>query len=176
MIHYPTIMADPPWNEQGGGKIKRGAQRHYPLIKTREIPGVIHSCPLWQPAQDAHLYLWATTNFLAGGIWVIEQLGFRYVTNIVWVKDRAGLGQYFRGQHELCLFGVRGSGMAPRTERRDLPSVIRAPRSRHSQKPAEIYELIEQRSRGPYLEIFARTPRPGWDCWGNEIQPEKAHA
>ena len=34
---YQTILADPPWNEQGGGKIKRGADRHYPLMKTKDI-------------------------------------------------------------------------------------------------------------------------------------------
>ena len=34
---YQCIYADPPWNEQGGGKIKRGADRHYPLMKTEDI-------------------------------------------------------------------------------------------------------------------------------------------
>ena len=34
---YDIIYADPPWNESGGGKIKRGADRHYPLMKAREI-------------------------------------------------------------------------------------------------------------------------------------------
>lgn len=167
---FPTIAADPPWNEQGGGKSVRGAQRHYPLLKTREIPGVIRGSGLWYPAPDAHLYLWVTNSFLADGIWVMGELGFRYVTNIAWVKHgKFGMGQYFRGQHELCLFGVRGRGMAVRTERMDLPSVIHAPRTKHSRKPSEIYELIEKRSRGPYLELFARQPRAGWTSWGNEL-------
>ena len=34
---YKTIYADPPWPEQGGGKIKRGADRHYPLMPVKEI-------------------------------------------------------------------------------------------------------------------------------------------
>ena len=34
---YKTIYADPPWEEKGGGKIKRGANRHYKLMKTSEI-------------------------------------------------------------------------------------------------------------------------------------------
>lgn len=34
---YKTIYADPPWMERGGGKIRRGADRHYPLMKTQDI-------------------------------------------------------------------------------------------------------------------------------------------
>ena len=55
-----------------------------------------------------HLYLWVTNNFLADGLKVMESWGFRYVTTITWVKDRIGLGQYFRGITEQCLFGVKG--------------------------------------------------------------------
>ena len=29
---------DPPWYETGGGKIKRGADRHYDLVKTPDLP------------------------------------------------------------------------------------------------------------------------------------------
>mgnify|MGYP003627967770 CR=1 FL=1 len=81
---------------------------------------------------------------------------------------RSGIGQYFRGSHELCLFAVRGKGYDCRTERRDLSSVIVAPVGRHSAKPDAFYDLAEARSTGPRLEMFARTPRPGWDAWGND--------
>jgi len=47
--------------------------------------------------------------------------------------------------------------------------VIRAPRGRHSQKPAVLYELIERMyPQASKLELFARTARPGWDAWGKE--------
>lgn len=166
---FRTLLTDPPWMETGGGQVKRGADRHYPLLPTREIPHVIGSAPNWDPAADAHLYLWATNNFLEDGLWVMAQLGFRYVTNVVWVKDRAGLGQYFRGRHELMLFGVRGRGLEVATERKDLPTVLEAPRGRHSAKPPASYDLIEARSQGPYAEVFARSRRPGWSSWGNEV-------
>jgi len=171
---FRTIVADPPWLERGGGKIKRGADRHYPLLHSRDIPRVMQSAPVWRIADDAHLYLWATNNFLPDALEVVRLLGFRYVTNIVWVKDRAGLGQYFRGQHELLLFAVRGSGMAARTEARDVttvvdePSVYGAPRGEHSAKPHLFHEMVERRSLGPYLEIFARSNRAGWTSWGND--------
>jgi N6-adenosine-specific RNA methylase IME4 len=115
---YSTILMDPPWNETGGGKIKRGADKHYPLVKTPDLPRVIMQSPEWRPANDCHLYMWATNTFLADAIWLMGTLGFKYKTNVVWTKDRIGLGQYFRGQHELLLFGVRGKGYNVKTDDR----------------------------------------------------------
>ena len=90
---------------------------------------------------------------------------------MAWVKQhndklQIGLGQYMRGSHELCLFGVRGKTMRPE---KAPPSVVIAERSKHSSKPAEAFAAIEQVSPGPRLEMFAREPRAGWDVWGNEI-------
>jgi len=157
---------DPPWLERGGGKCKRGADRHYSLMRTPEIVKVIFRSGVFTPNKDAHLWLWVTNNFLPHGFCIMEQLGFRYVTNAVWVKDRAGLGQYLRGQHELLLFGVRGK---LRGQSKRQTTVIKAPRHAHSQKPDEAYNLIEAVSPGPRLEMFARQQRPGWDVWGSEV-------
>jgi N6-adenosine-specific RNA methylase IME4 len=135
-------------------------------------------------ARDAHLYLWATNNFLAEGLEVLSALGFRYVTNVAWVKPRIGIGQYFRGQHELCLFGVRGKGFAVRTLSRNLPSVIVADHRRsesgkrlHSGKPEEFYRLVESRSSGPRIELFARRRRVGWTTAGDDpaLSTEEVH-
>lgn len=166
---YPTILMDPPWNERGGGKIKRGADKHYPLVKTEDMPSVIYQSGVWYPATDCHLYMWATNSFLADAIWLMGAMGFKYKTNVVWTKDRIGLGQYFRGQHELLLFGVRGSGFKVKTDDRTLRSWVHAVRGPHSTKPPAFYDLIEARSTGPYLEMFARNTRDGWDSWGNEV-------
>lgn len=144
------------------------------------MPAVIRGSGVWRVARDAHLYMWVTDNYLLDGLWLLEELGFRYVRTFCWVKERegriqSGLGQYARGSHELLLFGVRGSGMVPRTERRDISSVVDEPswygaeRGKHSAKPQLFHELVEARSKGPYLEVFARIERPGWTCWGNEV-------
>ncbi len=176
---YRCILMDPPWNETGGGRIKRGADRHYPLMKARDMPAAILGSGVWRPAKDAHLYMWVTNNYLPKGLWLMEALGFTYKTNIVWLKSgRAGLGQYFRGRHELLLFGIRGRGKAAEvcTPRRDLTSAVVAERGRHSEKPADSYALIEARSAGPRIEFFARRARPGWDAWGNEAPRADASA
>ena len=170
-IRYRCVAMDPPWNERGGGKITRGAQRHYPLVKTKDMPEVITGSDLWLPADDAHLWMWATCNHLPDALWLMKELGFRHVTDWVWVKDKIGLGQYRRSRHEWLLFGTRGKAMVPKPAWKD--SVIEAPRTRHSAKPEEAYRIMEHVSPGPRLEMFARgLARPGWSSWGDGVVPE----
>ena len=73
---YKTVVLDPPWKESGGGKIKRGADKHYPLLKSADMPAVIKSCPYWTDiGVDAHMYMWVTNTFLPDGLWLMGQLG-----------------------------------------------------------------------------------------------------
>jgi N6-adenosine-specific RNA methylase IME4 len=102
---------------------------------------------------------------------VVQALGFHYKTLLTWVKDRFGLGQYFRGQTEHLIFATRGPHLPAKIKNRT--TLISARRGRHSAKPEAAYDLIEAVSHGPYLEMFARTQRPGWDCWGEEVKPGK---
>lgn len=91
------------------------------------------------------------------------------VTNLVWTKDRWGLGQYFHGQHELCLFAVRGDHCPTEGTWSTWLGQSVLKRTEHSKKPTEIHELIEQASPGLWLEMFARQARPGWLSFGNEL-------
>lgn len=169
---FRAVLIDPPWPERGAGRIKRGADRHYDLLNLDDIPRVVWSCPLFRPADDSHLYLWTTNNYLLRAGAMMSYLEFRYVTLITWPKPRPGIGQYFRGQTEHLMFGVRGHGFAAKTDRKDLTTLLPVwehPERRHSAKPPSAHELIEARSRGPYLEMFARSTRPGWTSWGNEV-------
>jgi N6-adenosine-specific RNA methylase IME4 len=164
---YGTILVDPPWPEYGGGKIKRGADRHYPLMHVDDIAAMpVESLAL----PDSHLFLWVTNNFLPSGLEVMRAWGFRYVTCITWAKDKAGLGQYFRGMTEQCLFGTRGKPgyrMSADGKRRQGRTLITAPRGLHSAKPEQLRSMIEVVSPGPYVELFARASYPNWDRWGN---------
>lgn len=196
-----TVLLDPPWAERGGGKIKRGADRHYPLLDVEQIEEVIDNSGMviGRMTEHAHCYLCVTDNFLQAGLRVLDYMGFRYVRTFVWVKTkepiadgeepfdeadlRYGIGQYARGAHELILFGVSGKGQDPSvcTDARNIPSVFFAPTPRgvdgkriHSRKPTKLYNLIERRSKGPYLEMFARANRPGWTSWGNEVETPTA--
>lgn len=167
--NYRTLYADPPWLERGAGKIKRGADRHYPLMPTSAIKAL----PVEQwTSEDAHLYLWVTNNFLEDGLEVIRAWGFRYISCVTWMKDRPGLGQYFRGITEHCLFAVRGRLPYALSEDggrlQGMTGFFEAPRGEHSVKPEEMRRMIERVSPGPRLEMFARRPADGWDVWGLE--------
>ena len=123
--------------------------------------------------ENAHLYLWVTNNFLPAGLKVMEAWGFDYKTTITWKKDRRGLGQYYRGMSEHCLFGVRGVlpyRTRPDGLRAQGVTAFDAPRTEHSTKPEEMRRMIELVSYAPRLELFARRPTDGWEVWGNQVQ------
>lgn len=47
-------------------------------------------------------------------------------------------------------------------------------RGAHSVKPAAFMDIVEQVSPGPYVELFSRSPRFGWDSWGKGYESERA--
>ena len=172
---YKCVVIDPPWWEPGGGKIKRGSDKHYNLLRTPDVIRVILNSPCWDFVDvDAHLWMWVTLNHLPDALVVMKDIGFRYVTHIAWVKMGAsgklqkGLGRYIMGSHELCLLGTRGASMIPKPIDRK-PSVVFATRTRHSKKPDEAFAYFESISPSPRLEIFAREPRDNWTVWGDQV-------
>lgn len=174
-MKYRTVYIDPPWNESGGGIIKRGADKHYSLMKTADIIELLIKTLDGKIdfENGCHCYLWVTNNFLQDGFNVLESLGFEYVTMITWGKERVGLGQYFRGMTEHVLFG----STKKRPSYRTLPNGKRAQgrtlfiehKGRHSEKPSLMREWIEMVSHEPRLELFARDVHDGWDVWGDEV-------
>ena len=168
---YEIIYADPPWNETGGGRIRRGADKHYSLMKTKDII----SLPVRDIVKDSsHLYLWVTNNRLIDGLEVMKEWGFEYRTVITWFKDRIGLGQYFRGITEHCLFGVKGNLPYKLEEgkRCQGKTGFYAKKTIHSRKPEEMRDmvnLVSYREGYNRIELFARNKTEGWDTWGNEV-------
>jgi N6-adenosine-specific RNA methylase IME4/ParB-like chromosome segregation protein Spo0J len=160
---FPVLYADPPWRYDFATDTGRQIENHYPTMALDEIKKL--EVPV---ADDAVLFLWTTSPKLVEGLDVLDAWGFQYVTSMVWVKDRIGMGYYARQQHELLLIGKRGSLPVPDPEDRPA-SVIQAPRGEHSAKPDAVYELIERmyplRER---CELFQRRPRDGWAGWGNQ--------
>jgi N6-adenosine-specific RNA methylase IME4 len=166
-VRFPVIYADPPWRYEnppmGGGN--RSIENHYPTMTLEEICAL----PVGDlAADDAMLYLWATSPKLAECMKVIEAWGFMYRTSLVWVKDKIGMGYHARNQHEFLLVARRGDMPPPPLEVR-VSSVVEAPRGEHSAKPGICYELIERfYPTLPRIELFSRAPRDGWAAWGNQ--------
>lgn len=164
---FATLVLDPPWDwgDEGDADQLGRARPTYATLSFEELLKV----PVPDLAdQDAHLYLWITNRSLPKGFYLLQQWGFRYVTTLTWPKPSFGLGNYFRGQTEHVLFGVRGSQPL---KRKDAPTLLptwqRGPHG-HSSKPLEFYDFVESCSPGPYVELFARFRRPGWAFWGAE--------
>jgi len=177
---FSTILADPPWQFQNRtGKVAPEHRRllRYPTMELKEIMDL----PIARlAAARSHLYLWVPNALLQEGLKVMESWGFTYKSNLVWYKvrkdggpDGRGVGFYFRNVTELLLFGVRGS-MRTLAPGRTQVNILSTRKREHSRKPDEAYGLIEACSPGPYLEVFARFPRPGWQQWGNEDVEENS--
>lgn len=177
---YSTILADPPWQFQNRtGKVAPEHRRllRYPTMELKEIMDL----PVAKlAAAKSHLYLWVPNALLQEGLAVMEAWGFTYKTNVVWLKVRAdggpdgrGVGFYFRNVTELLLFGVRGS-MRTLQPGRTQVNMLATRKREHSRKPDEVFDIIEECSPGPYLELFARFPREGWHQWGNEDVEENS--
>jgi N6-adenosine-specific RNA methylase IME4 len=172
---YCTILADPPWRFQNRtGKMAPEHRRlsRYGTMTLEEIAALPVASIAGEPA---HLYLWVPNALLAEGLHVMQAWGFTYKSNIVWHKirkdgapDGRGVGFYFRNVTELVLFGVRGRNVRTLAPGRRQVNIIKSTKREHSRKPEELYTIIEGCSKGPYLELFARGPRQGWETWGNQ--------
>jgi N6-adenosine-specific RNA methylase IME4 len=128
-------------------------------------------------ADDCVLFLWAIDPLLPRALDLIEAWGFEYKTvGFYWVKLNAaakhdadfftGLGYWSRANPEQCLLATRGK---PSRKAKDVRRLMVERRREHSRKPDETRERIERLVAGPYLELFARETKPGWDCWGNQV-------
>lgn len=172
---YKTILADPPWRfSNSTGKVAPEHKRlgRYGTMKLDDIKEL----PVQKiSATESHLYLWVPNALIAEGLDVMKSWGFTYKANIVWHKirkdggpDGRGVGFYFRNVTELILFGTRASLRTAKPGRTQV-NYLATRKREHSRKPDEIYPIIEGCSYGPFLEMFARHSRPGWDSWGNEV-------
>lgn len=183
--YYGAILLDPPWkfkvwSAKGTG---RSAEQHYGvmddnLLRAMQINDLA--------ASDCALFLWTTWPHLPLAIELIEWWGFSYKTCAFdWMKANAsqidmfrddadvqvGMGHWTRANSEPCLLATRGK---PKRLNADVRMGIIAPRREHSRKPDGVHERIERLVAGPYLELFARQKRAGWDSWGNETDKFKA--
>lgn len=171
---FQTVLADPPWRfTNRTGKVAP-EHRRLDRYSTMDLEG-IKALPVdTVTAKNAHLYLWVPNALLPEGLDVMRAWGFRYVSNLIWAKrrkdggpDGRGVGFYFRNTTEIILFGVKGSLRTLAPARRQV-NIIETRKREHSRKPDEQYDLIEECSPGPRLEMFARHPHPGWTVWGDE--------
>jgi N6-adenosine-specific RNA methylase IME4 len=177
---YKTIVADPPWHyEQGfGGSVGRGGffkgSTERAKVQVKPLPyssmtvDEIAAMPVRSlAAEDAWLWLWTTSKYLPDAFLITQRWGFRYRQVIVWRKtgNPPPFGGTVAPPHaEFLLLCSTGQ---PRRTGRVPSSVIEAPKQNvHSVKPDVFLDLVEATTPGPYVELFCRRPRFGWDSWG----------
>lgn len=185
--HYGAIYADPPWQFATWNKataVKRrssgtnvSAATHYNTMRIQDIAAL----PVGDLAErDCCLFLWVSWPMLPEAMHLIKSWGFEYKTCAFdWMKAHAGqidmlrddsdvlmgMGYWTRANSEPCLLATRGK---PKRLSAAVRQGIIEPRREHSRKPDCVHGRIEKLVAGPYLELFARAPRAGWDVWGNE--------
>jgi N6-adenosine-specific RNA methylase IME4 len=167
VTEYATVVADPPWSPSLGSTWrtartdKARPQKHYATLTVAEIVALRPPA-----AKQAHLWLWCLNQHVEWGVRVAREWGFEPVQMLTWCKPGLGVGR-FQCNTEQVLVARKGS-------RHGNPfgatggTWFNWPRGRHSAKPDEFFTLVEQVSPGPYLEMYARAERPGWDHFGNE--------
>lgn len=172
-MRYRTIVADPPWEVAkrmgAGGRRKRATEVPY------EMQGLdwIKALPVSEWADDeAHLYLWATRKLFREGeaAAVARAWGFEPRGEIIWGLRNPGMGGFLGNGHEPILLASRGGLSFPQA----IPQSVQFWRQAylhgkvHSAKPDGFLDCVEGWSDAPYLEMFARRARFGWDYWGDE--------
>lgn len=176
---YGTILADPPWRfSNSTGKVAPEHKRlaRYSTLSFKEIMEIPVSIIA---NEQSHLYLWVPNALIKEGLETMERWGFTYKTNLIWYKvrkdggpDGRGVGFYFRNVTEVILFGIKGKLRTLKPGRTQV-NIISARKREHSRKPDELFNIIEECSPGPYLELFARGKRKNWNQWGNESKDYK---
>ena len=170
---FDVIMMDPPW-QLATANPTRGVSLGYSQLTDQDIANL----PLPQLQKNGLLFVWVIN---AKYQWCLNQFkkwGYEFVDEIVWVKvtnsRRLAKSHGFYLQHakEVCLVARRGDAPPGLKDKAIGSDIIFAPRRGQSQKPTEIYELIEELvPNGRYLEIFARKNnlRDFWVSVGNEV-------
>lgn len=166
---FDIILADPPWKFASNSKAKPGknAMRHYDCLPLADIKAL----PVKEiAAKDALLIMWTTVPFVQLSLEVVEAWGFKYKSELVWVKDRISHGFWVRNRHEPILICRRGKFPCPKPA--VFPdSVITGQQRDHSRKPDRLHEIVDgcpDWSGARKLEMFAREERPGWKVWGDQ--------
>lgn len=172
---FGAILADPPWafktyNNKTGTTPYRGSEDHYSVMSLDELIALPVEAVA---AKDCALFMWVVDSHLPEALRLGAYWGFNFKTiAFIWFKTARGkglppmgMGYWTRKGAECCLLFTRGK---PSRKDKGVRQVIPEKRREHSRKPDRVHTDIERLVDGPYLELFARSPRPNWITWGDQ--------
>ena len=171
--HYKVVLADPPWTfvvRSPKGETK-SPQAHYQCmgiesIKAMPVVNLAHP-------EGAVCVMWATAPMIQEALDTMKSWGWTYKSMAAWAKQSStgtkwafGTGYIFRSAAEFILVGTRGK---IQQKARNVRNLLVSPVREHSRKPDLIYDLVESLWDGPYVELFSRAHRQGWDSFGDQV-------
>lgn len=172
MKKYKTIVIDPPWNltsmSEVAWKMDSPLLDKYPTMSLKQLIKL----PINSLSDvDASLFLWCTHTTLPNALELMKSWGFKYHCLITWDKGGGFSLWGFHRRTEFLIYGYKGH-INLKQKGKYIPTLVTEKKTKHSKKPLAIYELLESNAAAPYLELFARSKREGWDVWGNEVESD----
>jgi len=171
-VQFDVITMDPPW-QLASAAPTRGVAIGYKQLPNKDIMEI----PINKLQKNGFLFIWVINARYAFALELFEKWGYELCDDITWVKTTVnrrlakGHGFYLQHAKETCLVGRKGCD-PPSLNGGCCPDVVFAERRGQSQKPEQLYTLIESLvPQGKYLEIFARRNnlRNFWVSIGNEL-------
>lgn len=166
-LGFAAIYADFPWAFEGYTNKRAVPQRapgqHYETMTEPELAAL----PIASlAARDCALFLWVIDTHLPQALRLIAGYGFTYRKVVfIWDKRAMSLGHWTRNEGEICLLATRGR---PKRLDKGVRQIHAEARREHSRKPEEFRDRVERLVAGPYLELFGRQARPGWQIAGDQ--------
>lgn len=170
-MQYDVLICDAPWkynNKKTGGSHKSGAAQKYPTMDYMEIAELKNQL-YYLMKKDSYLFFWTTNSMIKEALYILDDWNYNLRTILTWDKQRYGMGYWFRGQTEHCLFATRGHLPALKSTFRNL---ITEKSEKHSKKPLQFFNIVQTEFFDKkILELFATSEREqtNWTCIGNEI-------
>uniref|UniRef100_A0A7S2RKT2 mRNA m(6)A methyltransferase n=1 Tax=Mucochytrium quahogii TaxID=96639 RepID=A0A7S2RKT2_9STRA len=170
---FDVIMTDPPW-QLATSNPTRGVAIGYQQLSD----SLIEQIPFPKLQDNGFLFVWVINAKYKFALELMEKWGYTLVDEIAWVKRTVNRrlakshGFYLQHAKETCLVGKKGNVDPPNTKRNVASDILFSERRGQSQKPVEIYEIIEELvPGGTYLEVFGRRNnlRDSWVTVGNEL-------
>ena len=169
---FDIITCDPPW-QLSSANPTRGVAIAYDSLNDTQVQNIRFD----KLQENGYIFIWVINAKLRFAISMMEFYGYKLVDEIAWIKQTIngkiakGHGYYLQHAKETCLVGVKGD-LSKIKQGTSLGDVIFSQRRGQSQKPEEIYDLVESMvPNGYYIEIFARRNNlhNGWVSIGNEL-------
>lgn len=175
-MKYHTVVIDPPWKVASGFDKK---QYHMGENGERELPyramtdEEIKAFPINDFADsECDLFMWTTHTKLPTALEILQEWGFKYHVVMAWDKSGGVCIQGFYRRTELCIYAYRGKLGVNTGEGSYLPTLFKARKTKHSEKPSMFYALLRARTKEPRIDIFARKRHYGFDAWGNQVETQ----